>query len=59
MATATKKPAPSKSGKVKLEPMNDKVVVSRDEAEDYARAPHFLLMAWRRPSDAPDDRVRA
>ena len=34
MATATKKPAPSKSGKVKLEPMNDKVVVSRDEAED-------------------------
>ena len=34
MATATKKPAPNKGGKVKLEPMNDKVVVERDESED-------------------------
>ncbi|MEM6799701.1 MAG: co-chaperone GroES [Planctomycetota bacterium] len=34
MATATKKPASKKGAKVKLEPMNDKVVVERDESED-------------------------
>ncbi|TWT99305.1 10 kDa chaperonin [Botrimarina colliarenosi] len=42
MATATKKPVSSKKGKVKLEPMGDKVVVERVELADKTAGGIFL-----------------
>lgn len=42
MATAAKKPVSSKKGKVKLEPMGDKVVVERVESSDKTAGGIFL-----------------